>query len=83
MFAILAAAMSIIGSWLVSSCERDQRRFGFKIWMCGNPITIGVMIGVMLNIWSGLPLIAPICTQLYFVYTSYRGWKSNGGVATP
>jgi hypothetical protein len=78
LLAAIAATASIIGSWGVSSGDNNQRRCGFAIWLCGNPITMIVLIGVILNIWSGLPLVFSLVTQVYFFYTAYRGWKSNG-----
>jgi hypothetical protein len=76
--AAIAAAGSILGSWYVSSGEPTHRKQGFSIWLCCNPINMIVMLGVILKVWSGLPLIFSLITQLYFFYTAYRGWKSNG-----
>lgn len=76
-FACIGFILSIIGSWFVSSKTISQRRIGFGFWMCSNPFNIIVLAGVMLNIWSGLPLIFSLITQFYFLYTAYRGWRSN------
>ncbi len=76
--AAIAATVSIAGSWYVSSGDAHQRKRGFALWLCGNPINTIVLIGVILNVWSGLPLVFSLVTQVYFFYTAYRGWKSNG-----
>jgi len=75
----IAAAISLLGSWYVSSSDVNKRKFGFGLWLCINPINIIVIIGVILKVWSGAPLIFSLLTQIYFSYTAYRGWKSNGG----
>ena len=75
----MSSVGSIVGSWGVSSQDTNKRRNGFYIWLCSNPINALVIIGVILNVWSGLPLIFALITQVYFFYTAYRGWKSNGG----
>lgn len=79
-FAGIGFLLSIVGSWYVSSKTTAQRKTGFLFWMCSNPFNIIVLIGVIFKIWSGLPLIFSLITQFYFLYTAYRGWKSNGDV---
>ena len=76
--AAIGSACGIIGSWYVSSHDRTKRRKGFLIWLISNPLNATVMMGVILGFWSGLPLIFNLVTQLYFFYTAFRGWKSNG-----
>jgi len=77
LLAAISFIISIIGSWYVSGESVSNRKVGFKLWMIGNPITIVVLIGVMLNIWNTLPLIFTLIMQCYFLYTAYRGYKSN------
>lgn len=77
--ACMGFILSIIGSWFVSSKIISQRKLGFGLWMWSNPFNIIVLAGVMLNIWSGLPLIFNLITQFYFLFTAYRGLRSNTG----
>lgn len=76
-FAITGAIASLVGSWLVSSSTKEDRRDGYFIWMCGNPINITVLIGVMLGLWTCLPLIITVLVQVYYMCTAYRGYRSN------
>lgn len=80
LFACIGFSLSIIGSWFVSSKTISERRRGFVFWMGSNPFNIVVLLGVMLNIWSGLPLIFSLMTQFYFLYTAFRGWKANSNI---
>lgn len=80
LLAIIATLGSIFGSWYVSGKDTSHRRFGFLLWSVCNPINIIVLIGVVLNVWSSIPLILSVITQIYFSYTAYRGWKANGGI---
>lgn len=76
----IATFGSISGSWYVSSNDISHRKTGFLLWLLCNPINVIVLFGVVLNMWSSLPLVLSVITQIYFSFTAYRGWKSNGGI---
>jgi hypothetical protein len=69
--------LGISGSWYVSHTTNGQRKKGFGLWICGNPISAIVIIGVMLGLWSGLPLIFMLLSTTYYWFTAVRGWKNN------
>jgi len=78
---IIGAILALSGSWYTTSGNKEERHYGYLLWMCGNPINIAVMGGIILGLWSGLPLIITILIQVYYFYTAHRGWKTNGGSA--
>ena len=75
--AVVGFLMGITGSWYISHDSNKSRRRGFGIWICGNPINAIVLIGVILNLWTGLPLVFMLTSTMYYWATAYRGWKNN------
>jgi len=75
--AFIGFALGVAGSWYVTHDSNQERRKGFFIWMCGNPINALVLIGVILNMWNGLPLIFMLVSSTYYWFTAYRGWRNN------
>jgi hypothetical protein len=75
--ALSGALASVCGAWYVSSHVKAERKFGYGLWILGNPMNVVTLLGVIFGLWNGLPLAILVLVQIYFGITAYRGWKKN------
>jgi hypothetical protein len=69
------ATAGIMGAPLVASCHPTCRRLGFAIWLGSNGCLI--VWGTATGAW-GL-----VAMQVFFCWSSWRGWRNNQPEAAP